>query len=138
MPKEDNTLNCYLKLFPKWIAYVVLVAGIAGIVIIPITSAAFYIWICLCGLLIAKILTQEPQNSPIISLTETGIQLGDKQFYPYNEIDKVMAFSVKRLRFYSINFKLYLKKGTQIEFSVDNLNVKPQHLLDVINEKIKK
>lgn len=137
MTKEDSTLNCYIKLFPKWIAYVVLVACIAGAVIIPVTSAAFYIWIGLCGLFIAKTLTQKPQNEPVIVLAETGIQLGNKQFYPYNEIDKVMAFSVKRLRFYSINFKLYLKKGNQIEFSVDNLNVKPQHLLDVINEKIK-
>ncbi len=137
MTKEDNTLNCYIKPFPRWIAYVVLAAGIAGTVFIPVTSAAFYIWIGLCGLFIAKILTQKPQNEPVIVLAETGIQLDDKQFYPYNEIDKVMAFSVKRLRFYSINFKLYLKKGNQIEFNVDNLNVKPQHLLDVINEKIK-
>lgn len=137
MTKEDNTLNCYLKLFPKWIAYVVLAAGIAGIVFIPVTSVAFYIWVGLCGLLIAKIFTQRPQNEPVIVLAETGIQLDNKQFYPYNEIDKVMAFSVKRLRFYSINFKLYLKEGNQIEFNVDNLNVKPQYLLDVINEKIR-
>jgi len=137
MTKEDNTLNCYMKLFPKWIAYVVLVAGITGAFVIPVTSAAFYIWIGLCGLLIAKTLTQKPKNEPVIVLAETGIQLGNDQFYPYNEIEKVMAFSVKRLRFYSINFKLYLKKGNQIEFSVDNLNVKPQHILDVINEKIK-
>ena len=137
MTKEDNTLNCYLKLVPKWIACVVLAAGIAGIVFIPVTSVAFYIWVGLCGLLIAKIFTQRPQNEPVIVLAETGIQLDNKQFYPYNEIDKVMAFSVKRLRFYSINFKLYLKEGNQIEFNVDNLNVKPQYLLDVINEKIR-
>lgn len=137
MTKENSTLNCYIKLFPKWIAYVVLAASIAGALIIPVTSAAFYIWIGLCGLFIMKILTQKPQNEPVIVLEETGIQLENKQFYPYKEIEKVMAFSVKRLRFRSINFKIYLKKGKQIEFCVDNLNVKPQYLLDVINEKIK-
>lgn len=137
MTKDNNTLNCYIKLFPKWIAYVVLTACIAGAFIIPVTSAAFYIWIGLCGLFIVKTLTQEPQNKPVIVLAETGIQLDNKQFYPYKEIEKVMAFSVKRLRFRTISFKLYLKQGTSVEFCVDNLDVKPQHLLDVINEKIK-
>jgi hypothetical protein len=137
MTKEDNTLNCYTKLFPKWIAYVVLAVGIAGAFVIPVTSFAFYIWIGLCGLFIVKTLTQKPQNEPVIVLAKNGIQLSNNQFYTYKEIEKVMAFSVKRLRFRTINFKLYLKKGNQIEFCVDNLNVKPQHLLDVINERIK-
>ncbi|ADQ79248.1 hypothetical protein Palpr_1100 [Paludibacter propionicigenes WB4] len=137
MTKEDNTLNCYMKLFPKWIAYVVLAVGIAGAFIIPVASVAFYIWIGLCGLFIAKTLTQEAPKEPVISLTETGVQLDNKQFYPYKEIEKVMAFSTKRLRFRTINFKLYLKKGTPVEFCVDNLDVKPQYLLDVINERIK-
>ena len=137
MTKEDNTLNCYMKLFPKWIAYVVLAVGIAGAFVIPVTSAAFYLWIGLCGLFIAKTLTQKPQNEPVIVLAETGIQLNNKQFYPYKEIEKVMAFSTKKLRFRTLNFKLYLKQGTPVEFCVDNLDVKPQHLLDVINEKIK-
>jgi hypothetical protein len=137
MTKDNNTLNCYTKLFPKWIAYVVLAVGIAFAFFIPVTSAAFYIWIGLCGLFIAKILTQKPESEPVIILAETGIQLANNQFYSYNEIEKVMAFSVKRLRFYSINFKLYLKKGKQVEFSVDNLNVKPQYLLDSINERIR-
>ena len=137
MTTTENTLSCYTKLFPKWIAYVVLAAGIAGAVIIPITSAAFYIWIGLCGLFIAKTLTQKPQNEPVIILAETGIQLDNKQFYPYKEIEKVMAFSTKKLRFRTINFKLYLKQGIPVEFCVDNLDVKPQRLLDVINEKIK-
>ncbi|MDD4990954.1 MAG: hypothetical protein PHR83_01870 [Paludibacter sp.] len=137
MTKENNTLYCYIKLFPKWIAYVVLAAGIAGAFVIPVTSIAFYIWIGLCGLFIAKTLTQETPKEPVIALTETGVQLDNKQFYPYKEIEKVMAFSTKRLRFRTINFKLYLKQGAPVEFNVDNLNVKPQYLLDVINEKIR-
>ena len=111
--------------------------GIAGAFVIPVTSTAFYIWIGLCGLFIAKTLTQKPQIEPVIVLEETGIQLNNKQFYPYKEIEKVMAFSTNRLRFRTINFKLYLKQGTPVEFCVDNLDVKPQYLLDVINERIK-
>ena len=47
-----------------------------------------------------------------------------------------MAFSKNRLRFRSVSFKLYLKSGSEVEFSVDNLDVKPQKLLDAINAKL--
>lgn len=137
MTKDESTLSCYTKLFPKWIAYLVLAICIAGALFIPVSSVGFYIWIGLCGLFIVKTLTQKPQNDPVIVLNETGIQLENKQFYTYKEIEKVMAFSVKRLRFRSISFKLYLKRGKQVEFTVDNLTVKPQLLLDAINARIK-
>ncbi len=137
MTKEENTLNCYTKLIPKWIAIVVFIVGIIGIYFVPVTSVAFYLWIGLCLLVIVKTLTQKQEKTPALSLEETGIQLENKQFYPYKEIEKVMAYSENKMKFRSINFKLYLKKGTNVVFCVDNLNVKPQHILDVINEKIR-
>ncbi|HLP05803.1 MAG TPA: hypothetical protein VK152_10275 [Paludibacter sp.] len=137
MTTKDNTLNCHAKPFPKWIAFVVLAAGIAGAFFIPVTSAGFYIWTSLCALFIIKTLTQETQKEPVIALTDSGILLDGNRFYPYKEIEKVMAFSSKRLRFRSISFKLYLRRSKPVEFCVDNLDIKPQHLLDAINEKIK-
>ena len=137
MINQDKALNCYTKLFPKWTAIVVFVVGIIGMYFLPATSVVFYLWLGLCSLFIVKTLTQKQEKEPVLVVGENGIQLQNDQFYPFSEIEKVMAFSSKKLKFRSISFKLYFKKGAPVEFCVDDLNVKPQYLLDVINEKIK-
>jgi len=137
MTNEVNALNCYTKLLPKWIAIIVFIVGFFGTYAFPVTSWAFYLWIGLCLAVIVKTLTQKQEKEPLIVIGEMGIQLENKQFYTFNEIEKVMAFSNKKLKFRSVNFKLYLKKGNQIEFCVDDLNIKPQRILDVINERLK-
>ena len=113
------------------------IVGFFGTYAFPVTSWAFYLWIGLCLAVIVKTLTQKQEKEPLIVIGEMGIQLENKQFYTFNEIEKVMAFSNKKLKFRSVNFKLYLKKGNQIEFCVDDLNIKPQRILDVINERLK-
>jgi len=137
MTNEVNALICYTKLLPKWIAIIVFIVGFFGTYAFPVTSWAFYLWIGLCLAVIVKTLTQKQEKEPLIVIGEMGIQLENKQFYTFNEIEKVMAFSNKKLKFRSVNFKLYLKKGNQIEFCVDDLNIKPQRILDVINERLK-
>jgi hypothetical protein len=138
MTNEQEILNCYVKLFPKWIAFVVLAVGVFGAFFLSPTSWVFYFWIGICLLFIIKTLTQKKEKNPVVSIGEKGIQLSNDRFYPYTEIIKVMAFSKKKLQFRTISFKLYLKNGSQIEFSVDNLDVKPQKMLDAINVKINK
>ena len=137
MTKVENTLNCYTKLLPKWVALVVFLVGIAGIYALPVTSLAFYLWEGLCLIIIVKTMTQKQEKEPLIVIDEIGIKLDNKQFYSFKEIEKVMAYSSKKMKFRSVNFKLFLKKGNQVEFCVDDLNIKPQHILDVINERIK-
>lgn len=138
MTDEQNAINCYTKLVPKWIAIIAMGIAIATFIFIPTHSLAFYLVIGMCAILIVKTLTQKPETNPVIILSEAGIRISDTEFYSYNEIEKVLAFSEKRLRFRSISFKLLLKQDRQAIFCVDNLDVKPQFLLDTINNRIKK
>ena len=137
MSNESEILNCYTKLFPKWMAYVVLAVGIIGAFFISPTSWVFYLWISLCLLLIIKTLTQKPETEPQIVIGEKGIQLHGNEYYPYDNIQKVMAYSANKFKFRSISFKLFLINQSQVEFSVDDLDVKPQRILDAINTKIR-
>ena len=138
MTTEANTINCYTKLLPKWTALIVLAFGITVAFFLPATSLVFYLLLGMCALFIIKTLSQKPETRPVLVLGESGIQLSESEFYPYKEIEKVLAFSEKRLRFRSVSFKLLLKQGKQVVFCVDNLNTKPQFLLDTINSRIKK
>jgi|GEM_PF-2734640 len=136
MNDEPGAINCREKLIPKWVAMLVAVVCVTGLFFIPPTSFAFYLWIALCALFIVKTWTQKPDKDPVLIIGDQGVRLSDAAFYPYSEVEKVMAFSKNRLRFRSVSFKLYLKSGSEVEFSVDNLDVKPQKLLDAINAKL--
>lgn len=137
MEENINTISCYEKLIPKWIALLVLAIGITVTFFLSFSSWVFYFWIIICCLFIYKTLTQKKDENPKLEISENGIKINDKDFYSFNDIIKVMAFSKKKLQFRSISFTLYLKNGSQTEFSVDNLDVKPQLLLDTINARIK-
>lgn len=136
MKENTNTISSYEKLIPKWVAAVVGVIGITLAFFISPSSWAFYFWIIICGLFIYKTLTQKKDENPKLEISETGIKIDNKDFYNFMEITKVMAFSKKRLRFRSISFILYLKNGAQVEFPVDNLDIKPQLILDTINARL--
>lgn len=135
---ETETLSCYTKLFPKWVAYAAIAVGIAVVYFLSFSSWVTYLWIFLCTLMVVKIFTQKPETKPVVVVGETGIQLNDSKFYPYQNIEKVMAYSKNKFKFRSVSFKLFLNNHSQVEFSVDDLNVKPQRILDAINAKIKK
>lgn len=137
MTLNDNEIICYSKPVPKWVGLIVLAVGTTGALFIPTNSSALYILVGLCSLFLFKTFTQKPEVIPVLTIGTQGVQIAMDEFYPYTEIEKVLAFSEKRMRFRSVNFKLYLKEGKQVEFCVDNLTVKPQRLLDAINEKIK-
>lgn len=137
MTQNNNEIICYTKPVPKWMLLIVLAVAITGIIFLPATSLALYILVGLCGIFTFKTLTQKPEVTPVLTIGTQGIQIAQDSFYPYSEIERVIAFSNKKMRFRSISFKLYLKKGKQVEFCVDNLTTKPQRLLDAINEKIK-
>lgn len=136
MKDEPGGINCRERLIPKWIAIVVAVVCVTGLFFIPPTSYAFYLWIGLCVLFIIKTLMQKPDLYPVLIIGSQGVRLSDSAFYPYSEIEKVLAFSKNKLRFRSVSFRLYLRDGRKVEFSVDNLDVKPQKLLDAINANL--
>jgi hypothetical protein len=136
MKDEPGAINCREKLVPKWIAILVAVVCVTGLFFIPPSSYAFYLWIALSGLFILKTFTQKPDLHPSLIIGNHGVRLSDSAFYPYSEIEKVMAFSKNKLRFRSVSFRLYLKDGRKVEFNVDNLDVKPQKLLDAINANL--
>jgi hypothetical protein len=137
MTSDNVILNCYTKPFPKWTVIPVSVVGIIVLYFLPPTSFVFYIWILLCVLFIYKTLSQKPEKEPVISILTDGIKLKDNTFYGYNDIKKVMAFSKNKFKFRSIEFKLFLNDGSHVDFSVDNLDVKPQQILDTINSNLK-
>jgi len=82
--------------------------------------------------------SQKKGTIPRLEIADKGIRLDNENFYSFNDITKVMAFSRNRLKFRSISFKLYLKNGSHVEFPVDNLDVKPQLILDSINARLMK
>lgn len=137
MKEEIETLNCYNKLLPKWTAIIVAIVGISVAFFISTTSWVFYFWLAICTLFIIKTLRQKKETIPAISISKEGIKLENSKFYTFKEIKSVKAYSKNKLKFRSIDFKLLLTNGSEIEFSVDNLDVKPQKILDIINNMIK-
>lgn len=138
MKEESNAINCRPKLIPKWIIFIALGVGTVGAFFIPATSWVFYLWIILIILFVIKTLTQKPDINPILIIGQKGVKLSNTQFYPYSEIEKVMVFSKTKFKFRSLTFTLFLKNGAKVDFCVDDLDQKPQLLLDTINNNIKK
>ena len=138
MKTNDNILECYDKMFPKW-ANILLatVVFVSAFYFFKYDTVAFYICIAMCLLLVVLTLTHKSTKEPKLTIDNYNIKTTLGQTYSIKSISNAdLIVKGKWVRNKSNYIRLHFKNNTTTEFQVDYLDKKPKEIIDNLLGKI--